>query len=665
VSQSPLAAGADSPSKYLDSWRSLARRIQAGWSFSGNERNCCFLNTRGGPFADVSAASGFDSSDDSRAVAVTDWDQDGDLDLWISNRTGPRIRLLQNRLADESHYLAVRLTGDVAAGTNRDAIGARVELHFDADANSPPLLAQTLYAGSGLLSQSSKWLHFGLGSRVAIARLVVRWPGGVTEQFDAPEVDRRYHIVEGSGKLQAAEKRRSALRLQPSITKTPTVGSGGRIRLANTLELPEIDYRTSTGAIESLSTYDDRVVLVNLWATWCQPCIAELGEISRRASEIKAVKLDVLALCVDGLGAEDAPNDNSETLSPEELLKKIGYPFSSGVATDRLVEQFQQLHDDAMYRQRRLPLPTSFLISRGQVVAIYKGPVSVDRLLEDVTTAAVVDGSAQARDLAIPFPGRWSDAVFATNPIVVAETYLEGGYAEDAAASLLDFVKQDPGPPSRDRTPAALARNRRLADVYWYLGHVSRAERQPVVAVRYLRKSLEFYPSQRVARVALADLLASGPQPGGAASEYRLALDQDANDPAVQARFGILLMRIGQTGQAISQYRKALQLDPGWKPAANNLAWILATHPNETHRDGTQAIALAQALLDNERPDPAVLDTLAAAQAETGQFTMAVKTAQLALAHAQQAKLRPLAEQILKRLEIYKQSMPYRDTNLR
>ena len=60
--------------------------IDSGKAFSGNERNCVFLNTRDGRFADISAGSGLDFPDDGRAIAVTDWDQDGDLDLWISNR---------------------------------------------------------------------------------------------------------------------------------------------------------------------------------------------------------------------------------------------------------------------------------------------------------------------------------------------------------------------------------------------------------------------------------------------------------------------------------------------------------------------------------------------------------------------------------------------------
>ena len=78
-------------------------------------------------FANVSAVSGLDLIDDGRAAAVVDWDHDGDLDIWVSNRTGLQVRFLCNNLAGDHHFLAVRLEGRNVA-SKRDAIGARLEL---------------------------------------------------------------------------------------------------------------------------------------------------------------------------------------------------------------------------------------------------------------------------------------------------------------------------------------------------------------------------------------------------------------------------------------------------------------------------------------------------------------------------------------------------------
>ena len=138
--------------------------IFQGRSFSGRERNCCFLNTLANPaargrFANISATSGLDFADDGRAVAVVDWDHDGDLDLWISNRNAPRLRLLRNDAQSGNHFLAVRLVGN-GETTSRDAIGARLELTLD---GADTRLIKTLRAGEGFLAQSSKWIHFGLG----------------------------------------------------------------------------------------------------------------------------------------------------------------------------------------------------------------------------------------------------------------------------------------------------------------------------------------------------------------------------------------------------------------------------------------------------------------------------------------------------------------------
>ena len=73
--------------------------LRQGRAFSGYERHHCFLNTRDGRFTDVSAVSGIDYPEDGRGMAYCDWDFDGDLDLWISHRTGPQVRLVAERRA--------------------------------------------------------------------------------------------------------------------------------------------------------------------------------------------------------------------------------------------------------------------------------------------------------------------------------------------------------------------------------------------------------------------------------------------------------------------------------------------------------------------------------------------------------------------------------------
>ena len=118
--------------RYQQGWKALNRLLHENRSFSGRERHCVFLNTGGsregqGRFANISAVSGLDFPEDGRAVAACDWDFDGRLDLWFTNRTAPRVRFLRNQNKTGYHFLAIRLQGD-GVRTNRDAVGTRVEV---------------------------------------------------------------------------------------------------------------------------------------------------------------------------------------------------------------------------------------------------------------------------------------------------------------------------------------------------------------------------------------------------------------------------------------------------------------------------------------------------------------------------------------------------------
>jgi hypothetical protein len=175
---------------YRRAWASLQVFSANGrWTYNGREHNCVYLNVDGGSFADVTAASGIDYIEDSRAVARCDWDDDGRVDLWLKSRTAPRLRFLHNRAPRAGHWLELDLVG--TAG-NRDAIGARVAV----EAGGRKHVA-TLYAGEGYLAQSSKRMHFGLGDATSIERVTVRWPWGATETIAAPPIDQRLRIVQG------------------------------------------------------------------------------------------------------------------------------------------------------------------------------------------------------------------------------------------------------------------------------------------------------------------------------------------------------------------------------------------------------------------------------------------------------------------------------------
>ena len=108
----------------------------------------------------------------------------------------------------------------------------------------------------------------------------------------------------------------------------------------------------------------------------------------------------------------------------------------------------------------------------------------------------------------------------------------------------------------------------------------------------------------------------------------RKALELKPDLVTAYDELGVVLSGLGRHEEALRQYRKALQLKPDDASAHNHLAWLLATCPQASLRNGAEAIEQAQRadrLCGGTRPD--VLDSLAAGYAEAGWFPEAVATA--------------------------------------
>jgi tetratricopeptide (TPR) repeat protein len=112
----------------------------------------------------------------------------------------------------------------------------------------------------------------------------------------------------------------------------------------------------------------------------------------------------------------------------------------------------------------------------------------------------------------------------------------------------------------------------------------------------------------------------------------------------------------------MAEFQQAVQLDPRQLPARLNLAWLLATGPAASLRDGNEAVKLA---LEAERlaggESPQLLDTLAAAYAEAGRYADAIETAKRALNLNATQNNQPLAGAIQARLKLYEAHAPYHE----
>ncbi len=115
-------------------------------------------------------------------------------------------------------------------------------------------------------------------------------------------------------------------------------------------------------------------------------------------------------------------------------------------------------------------------------------------------------------------------------------------------------------------------------------------------------------------------------------------------------------LQLGDFARAVHHGREALHLDPALDSAANNLAWILATSPDPHARNPEESIRImGRLLVEAERPDPAHLDTLAAAYAAAGRFPDAIDTATRAEKLAREEQRSAMVEQIRARLAGYRE----------
>jgi tetratricopeptide (TPR) repeat protein len=156
-------------------------------------------------------------------------------------------------------------------------------------------------------------------------------------------------------------------------------------------------------------------------------------------------------------------------------------------------------------------------------------------------------------------------------------------------------------------------------------------------------------------------------QPGAAEIHNGLAVAPARHQPeftAAQFNLGDTLYYLkGNAPEALEHWRIVLRLDPDDVPVLNQTAWVLATHPEASLRDGAQAVELAErAARLTERGNPAILDTLAAAYAEVGRYREAAEIARQNLALAAQRNNQRLAETLKVRLALYEIEAPFRET---
>ena len=338
-------------------------------SLSGYERNQLFQNVRSGDdrsFHELGALAGADTILDGRGVARGDIDDDGDLDLVISNRNYPHVTVLRNdHPAGKNHFLAVEPRG---SRSNRMAVGARVTASCGESVQT-----RSVNLGEGFISQSDTRVWFGLGRCNGPAEVAIEWPSGKSERLGGIPLDRTIVVVEGEpGWRERLPGPRNPTLVPPPPVRRPAGGELPPLRVpAPAWSLPQ----ASSAQAQSIE-YDPanpsdalpRTLLVNFWATWCAPCTEEIADLVALFPR----------LALEGVGIVGISVDDASPSTVRYYARSMNVPYP--IVHDR---------DGAVFRAHVELLelgsgsvPLSLLIHDGKIRRAFRGRVEPHEIVE-------------------------------------------------------------------------------------------------------------------------------------------------------------------------------------------------------------------------------------------------------------------------------------------
>lgn len=166
---------------------------------------------------------------------------------------------------------------------------------------------------------------------------------------------------EGDGKVEPPATQASTAAPQNAVTKVLSTGTmTAFVVKADRKPVPEIGFLPENGGETSLKAWKGRVILVNLWATWCAPCREEMPSLAKLQTEMGSPDFEVVAIAVDRKGLE----------ASGKFLKEVG-------AT--ALKLYADPSTEMLGKFQAVGLPSSILIDReGREIGRLAGPAEWD-----------------------------------------------------------------------------------------------------------------------------------------------------------------------------------------------------------------------------------------------------------------------------------------------
>jgi tetratricopeptide (TPR) repeat protein len=322
----------------------------------------------------------------------------------------------------------------------------------------------------------------------------------------------------------------------------------------------------------------------------------------------------------------------------------------------------------ASWRSRRWVLGGGAMVVLAALIACARTQTAYWRDSESLWTHALActpDNSIAHNNLGDAFfrEGRMNEAVsqyqqtLAINPnnaeanYDLGNVFFQQGRTDEAIAQFQKTLAINP-------TDADVHYN--YADVHNNLGNAFLRQGRMDEAVAQFQEALKINPQDAQIHYNLGTAFRRQGGVNEAIMQFQEALAIKPQFAEARYNLGNAFLQQGHVEEAIAHFQKALEIKPDYVEARNNLAWVLATCPQASLRNGVEAVRLAERanqLTGGE--NPVVLYTLAAAYAEAGRFPEAIETVQRALHLTEVQSKTALAGALQSQLKLYQAGIPF------